>query len=108
MLREFQVPVYATRLTLGLIKNKLEEHGLASSAKLHEIAPSRRFKLGCFVIEPIHVNHSIPDAVGFAIECPAGVILQTGDFKIDYTPISGGPTDLATIAAYGKKAFWRF
>ena len=69
LMREFQVPVYATRLTLGLIKNKLEEHGLASSAKLHEIAPSRRFKLGCFVIEPIHVNHSIPDAVGFAIEC---------------------------------------
>ena len=103
LLRDFQVPAYATRLTLGLIKNKLEEHGLASSATLHEITPSRRFKLGCFVIEPIHVNHSIPDAVGFAIECPAGVILQTGDFNIDYTPISGGPTDLATIAAYGKK-----
>ena len=103
LLREFNVPVYATRLTLGLIRDKLDEHGLTSSAQLREIMPGRKFKLGCFSIEPIHVNHSIPDAVAFAIECPAGIILQTGDFKIDYTPISGGPTDLATIAAYGKK-----
>ncbi|WP_367925018.1 ribonuclease J [uncultured Ruthenibacterium sp.] len=103
LLREFNLPVYATRLTLGLIKNKLEEHGLASSANLHEIVPKRKFKLGCFTIEPIHVNHSIPDAVGFAIECPAGVVIHTGDFKVDYTPISGGPTDLTTIAEYGKK-----
>ena len=63
----------------------------------------RSIRLGCFTVEPIHVNHSIPDAVGFAIECPAGVILQTGDFKVDYTPISGGPTDLVTIGEYGKK-----
>ena len=103
LLREYNLPVYATRLTLGLIKNKLEEHGLASSANLHEIVPKRKFKLGCFTIEPIHVNHSIPDAVGFAIECPAGVVIHTGDFKVDYTPISGGPTDLTTIAEYGKK-----
>lgn len=103
LLREFNVPVYATRLTLGLIKNKLEEHGLASSAKLHEIEPRRKIKLGCFTVEPIHVNHSIPDAVAFAIECPAGVVIHTGDFKVDYTPISDGPTDLTTIAEYGKK-----
>ncbi len=103
LLREFNVPVYSARLTLGLIRNKLEEHGLASSAQLNEIMPGRKFKLGCFTIEPIHVNHSIPDALAFAIDCPAGVILHTGDFKIDYTPISGGPTDLAAIAAYGKK-----
>lgn len=103
LLRDFNVPVYATRLTLGLIRNKLEEHGLAGGAHLNEIKPKVKFKLGRFTIEPIHVNHSIPDAVGLAIECAAGVILQTGDFKIDYTPISGGPTDLATIAEYGKK-----
>ena len=103
LLKAFNVPVYATRLTIGLIRNKLEEHGLLGSTKLIEITPRRKFKLGCFTIEPIHVNHSIPDAVAFAITCPAGVILHTGDFKIDYTPISGGPTDLATIAEYGRR-----
>ena len=103
LLKECNLPVYATRLTLGLIRNKLEEHGLLGSTKLVEITPKRKFKLGCFTIEPIHVNHSIPDAVAFAIECPAGVIIQTGDFKVDYTPISGGPTDLAAIAEYGRK-----
>ena len=103
LLKKVDLPVYATRLTIGLIKNKLEEHGLLRSTKLVEITPKRKFRLGCFTVEPIHVNHSIPDAVGFAIECPAGVILQTGDFKVDYTPISGGPTDLVTIGEYGKK-----
>lgn len=103
LLKEINVPVYATRLTIGLITNKLEEHGLVRSTKLVEIAPKRKFKLGCFTIEPIHVNHSIPDAVALAITCPAGTIIQTGDFKIDYTPISGGPTDLVTIAEYGER-----
>ncbi len=103
LLKEVNLPVYATRLTLGLIRNKLEEQGLLSSTKLVEISPRRKFKLGCFTVEPIHVNHSIPDAVALAITCPAGVILQTGDFKIDYTPISGGPTDLVTFADYGER-----
>ena len=103
LLKQCNLPVYATRLTIGLIKNKLEEHNLLGSVKLIEITPKHKFKLGCFTIEPIHVNHSIPDSVAFAIDCPAGVILQTGDFKIDYTPLSDGPTDLATIAEYGKK-----
>lgn len=103
LLKEINLPVYATRLTIGLINNKLEEHGLVRSTKLVEITPRKKFKLGCFTIEPIHVNHSIPDAVALAISCPAGVILQTGDFKIDYTPITGGPTDLVTIAEYGER-----
>ena len=103
LLKQVNLPVYATRLTIGLIKNKLEEHGLLGRTKLVEITPRRKFKLGCFSIEPIHVNHSIPDAVAFAIECPAGIVLQTGDFKVDYTPLSGGPTDLAAFAEYGKK-----
>lgn len=103
LLREVNLPIYATRLTIGLIKNKLEEHGLLGSTKFVEIAPRKKFRLGCFTIEPIHVNHSIPDAVAFAIECPAGTVLQTGDFKIDYTPLSDGPTDLATIAEYGRR-----
>ena len=103
LLKQVNLPVYATRLTIGLIKNKLEEHGLLGRTKLVEITPRRKFKLGCFTVDPIHVNHSIPDAVAFAIECPAGVVLQTGDFKIDYTPLSGGPTDLAAFAEYGRK-----
>ena len=103
LLKQVNLPVYATRLTIGLIKNKLEEHGLLGRTKLVEITPRRKFKLGCFTIDPIHVNHSIPDAVAFAIECPAGVVIQTGDFKIDYTPLSGGPTDLAAFAEYGAK-----
>ena len=89
LLKKFNVPIYAARLTIGLIKNKLEEHGLASSAVFHEIRPRQKVKLGCFTVEPIHVNHSIPDALAFAIECPAGVVIHTGDFKVDYTPLSG-------------------
>ncbi|MDD7639683.1 MAG: ribonuclease J, partial [Subdoligranulum variabile] len=104
LLKKFNVPIYAARLTIGLIKNKLEEHGLASSAIFHEIRPRQKVKLGCFTVEPIHVNHSIPDALAFAIECPAGVVIHTGDFKVDYTPLSGDAvTDLSTIAEYGRK-----
>ncbi len=103
LLKQVNLPIYATRLTIGLIKNKLEEHGLLNSTKLVEISPRRKFRLGCFTVEPIHVNHSIPDAVALAIECPAGIVLQTGDFKIDYTPLSGGPTDLEAFAEYGRK-----
>lgn len=102
LLKEHNFTIYATRLAIGLIGNKLEEHGLKGSAKMVEIQPKNKFKLGKFTIEPIHVNHSIPDAVALAIECPAGVILQTGDFKIDHSPISGGVTDLHTIGEYGK------
>ncbi|HJD20958.1 MAG TPA: ribonuclease J [Candidatus Gemmiger faecigallinarum] len=104
LLRQFNVPIYATRLTIGLMRNKLEEHGLAASARFNEIRPRQKVRLGCFTVEPIHVNHSIPDAVAFAIECPAGVVIHTGDFKIDYTPLSGDAvTDLSTIAEYGRR-----
>ena len=89
---------------IGLIKNKLEEHGLASSAIFHEIRPRQKVTLGCFTVEPIHVNHSIPDSLAFAIDCPAGVVIHTGDFKVDYTPLSGDAvTDLPTIAEYGRR-----
>ncbi len=102
LLKQVNLPIYASRLTLGLLKNKLDEHGLTRSTKCIEIQPRKKFKLGCFTLDPIHVNHSIPDALGFAIACPAGVLLHTGDFKIDYTPSSGGPTDIAAIGDYGK------
>lgn len=104
LLDHFNVPIYAARLTIGLIRNKLEEHGLADSARFHEIRPRQKVQLGCFTVEPIHVNHSIPDSLAFAIDCPAGIVLHTGDFKVDYTPLSGDAvTDLSTIAAYGRR-----
>lgn len=103
LLKRCKLPVYGTRLTCGLIRNKLEEFNLAGSTKFVEIVPKRKFKLGCFTVEPIHVNHSIPDAVSFALDCPAGVVIVTGDFKIDYTPLSSDVTDLATFAEYGSR-----
>ena len=103
LLRELNVPVYATRLTIGLIKGKLEEHHLLSSAKLYEISPGEHVTLGGFDVEFIHVNHSIPDAVGFAIKCGGGTIVHTGDFKIDATPIDGGMIDLARFGQLGNE-----
>ena len=103
LLKRCNVPVYATKLTIGLIKCKLEEHGLLNSTKLVEIKPRDNITLGAFNIELIHVNHSIPDAVGLAIRCPAGVIIQTGDFKIDTTPVDGDMIDLPRFAEFGKK-----
>ena len=100
LLQKFDLPIYGTRLTCGLIRNKLEEFGLAGKTKFVEITPKQKIKLGCFTVEPIHVNHSIPDSVAFAIDSPAGTIIQTGDFKIDYTPLACGVTDLSE---YGQK-----
>ena len=77
LLQKLDLPIYGTRLTCGLIRNKLEEFGLAGKTKFVEITPRQKIKLGCFTIEPIHVNHSIPDAVAFAIDSPAGTIIQT-------------------------------
>ena len=103
LLKQVNIPVYATKLTIGLIKGKLEEHGLLGRVKLVEIKPRDNITLGSFNIELIHVNHSIPDAVGLAIRCPAGIIIQTGDFKIDTTPVDGDMIDLPRFAEYGKK-----
>lgn len=103
LLKEINTPVYATRLTIGLIKNKLKEHGLLSSVKLVEVKPRDVIKAGCMSVEFIRVNHSIPDACAMAIHTPAGVIVQTGDFKIDYTPIEGGIIDLARFGELGAK-----
>lgn len=103
LLKKFNIPIYATRLTIGLIKGKLQEHRLLDIAELHEINPRDTIKLGAFEVELIHVNHSIPDAVGLAIKCPAGVLIHTGDFKIDTTPVDGDMIDLTSFAEYGKK-----
>ncbi len=103
LLKEVNVPVYATKLTIGLIKGKLEEHRILKNAKLIEVKPGDTISLNSFRVELIHVNHSIPDAVGFAITSPAGTIIQTGDFKIDTTPVDGDMIDLTRFAEYGKR-----
>ena len=103
LLKKMNVPVYATKLTIGLIEGKLKEHNLLNKAKLIEVNPGDKISLGCFDIELIHVNHSIPDAVAVAVNTPAGIIIQTGDFKIDTTPIDGDMIDLARFCEYGKK-----
>lgn len=103
LLKSLNIPVYSTRLTIGLIEGKLREHKILDKCKLNVIKPGDKVKLGCFETEFIHVNHSIPDAVALAINTPAGVVIQTGDFKIDTTPIDGGVIDLARLAALGEQ-----
>lgn len=97
------IPIYSAALTIGLIEGKLKEHGLLGRAKLNVVKPGDTVRLGCFSVEFIHVNHSIPDAMAVAITTPVGVIIQTGDFKVDYTPIDDTPIDIARFAEYGKQ-----
>lgn len=103
LLKKVNVPVYATKLTIGLIEGKLKEHGLLDAAKLNVVKPRDQVKMGSMTVEFIRVNHSIPDACAMAIHTPAGIIIQTGDFKIDYTPVSGNVTDLARFGELGSK-----
>ena len=102
-LKQLNTPIYGTKLTIGLIKNKLEEHNLVNSTKLHVVEQGQTIKLGCFKIEFIRSTHSIPDSVMFAINTPVGTIMHTGDFKIDFTPIDGKIMDLGRIAEIGNK-----
>lgn len=102
ILRKIQAPIYATRMSAGLINLKLEEHQLGNSITLIECSAGDVIKAGCFQVEFIHVNHSIADAVAFAITCPVGVCVHTGDFKIDTTPIQGGMMDLGRLGELGK------
>ena len=102
LLKVLNVPVYGTKLTIGLIQGKLREHGLLNSATLNVIKPGDVITLGGFTVEAIHVNHSIPDALGLAIRCEGGTIVHTGDFKIDTTPIDGGMMDLGRLAEIGQ------
>ena len=102
-LKELNMPIYATKLTMGLIDNKLKEHGLTRSIKKKVVKHGQSINLGCFRIEFIKTNHSIADAAAFAIYTPAGIIIHTGDFKIDHTPLFGEAIDLARFAELGKK-----
>ena len=103
LLKVLNVPVYGTKLTIGLIQGKLREHGLLNSASRNVINPGDVITLGGFTVEAIHVNHSIPDALGLAIRCEGGTIVHTGDFKIDTTPIDGGMMDLGRLAEIGQE-----
>ncbi|MEI6601987.1 MAG: ribonuclease J [Clostridia bacterium] len=103
LLKEINVPIYATCLTLGLIKGKLEEHKLLKNAQLNTIKAGELFTLGLFRVEAIRVTHSIPDCLALAIYSPVGTVLHTGDFKVDYTPIQGEAMDMARLAELGKK-----
>lgn len=103
LLKKVNVPVYATRLTIGLIEGKLREQGILNKVKLNIVEPRKTVKMGCMAVEFIKVNHSIPDAVGMAIHTPAGIIVHTGDFKVDYSPIDGEIIDLARFGELGSK-----
>jgi ribonuclease J len=103
LLRIANVPVFGTPFTLGVVRNKLEEYGLAPTARLHEIKAGGRIKLGDFELEFIRVRHSVVDGVGLAIETPLGVIIHTGDFKISHNNLDGMATDVNRFAMYGAK-----
>ncbi|MCA1595591.1 MAG: ribonuclease J, partial [Chloroflexi bacterium] len=102
VLRQLNVPVYGTPLTLGLLRPKLTEHGLIANAQLNTVKPGEYVEIGSFIVEFVQVSHSIPDACSLAIGTPSGTILMTGDFKIDQTPIDGRQTDLARLAQIGE------
>ncbi len=103
LLNNINVPIFATQLTIGLIEGKLKEHKNLAGAKLNVVTPGQTIQFGAFSAEFIHVNHSIPDAVAFAIKTPVGTVVHTGDFKIDTTPIDGQVIDLARFGELGKR-----
>src|SRR5437660_6989722 len=103
ILSELNVPVWGTEFTLAYVEDKLDEHGLLDDADLREMQAGERFKAGAFTIHPIRVTHSLVDCVALAIHCPLGVIIHTGDFKVDPTPTDNKLFDLHTFAEYGKE-----
>ncbi len=103
ILGDLNVPIYGTQFTLALVRKKLEEHGLLATAKLNEVAPGEISTIGPFQIEYLHVTHSTIDCVALAIRTPVGIIIHTGDYKIDPTPVDGKPFDLHAFARYGQE-----
>src|SRR5579872_880377 len=103
ILSELNIPVYGTEFTLALVEGKLEEHGLLDRAQLNEIQPNDRFPIGPFLIHPLRVTHSLVDCVALAIHTPLGVVIHSGDFKVDPTPTDGNLFDLHQFAEYGKE-----
>ncbi len=107
ILSELNVPVWGTEFTLAYVEDKLDEHGLLDDAELNEITPGERFKIGPFTIHPIQVTHSLVNCVALAVHTPLGVIIHTGDFKVDPTPTDNRLFDLHPLRNMGKKACWR-
>src|ERR1700674_4296746 len=103
ILRDLNVPVFGTRFTLALVRKRLEEHGLLGKADLREVIPGRHAEIGPFEVEFIHVTHSTIDCVALAIRTPVGVVIHTGDYKMDPTPVDGEPFDLHAFARYGQE-----
>lgn len=103
VLRDINVPIYATKLTTGLIEHKLEEHDMKKKVKCKVVKYGQHINIGCFRVEFIRTNHSIQDAAALAIYSPAGIVVHTGDFKVDYTPVFGDAIDLARFGEIGKK-----
>ncbi len=103
VMREIDAPIYATALTAGIIELKLEEHDLLYNTQIFTKKPGDKFRLGCFEIEFIHVNHSIADSVALAIRTPVGLVIHTGDFKIDLTPVQGGMMDIVRLGQLGNQ-----
>ncbi len=103
LLKQFDVPVYATRLTLGILENKLQEHRLPHTARLIELKAGESVTVGCFTAEFVRVNHSIADSVAIALQTPQGTVVHSGDFKIDLTPIDDAPIDLHRFAELGEE-----
>ena len=103
VLRTINPPIYGTRLTLGILENKLNEHKLTKQAQLNTVEAGDTVKLGCFEAEFIHVNHSIADACAIAIRTPVGVVIHTGDFKLDVSPIDGEMMDVTRLGEYGRE-----
>ena len=102
LLKEFNIPIYASPLTQGFLKFKFKEHKI-TDYQFFDLVPGEKIKLGCFEIEPLHVTHSVADSMAMIIDTPVGRVFHTGDFKFDYTPIDDNPTDIAKIAQIGQK-----
>jgi ribonuclease J len=103
LLRQIKAPVYCTQLTRGLLSVKLKESGMLKSTELRTVKPGKSVQEGPFQVEPFQVAHSVPDAVGFAVRTPVGLVVHTGDFKLDHTPVMDQPTDLTRLGEYGKE-----
>lgn len=105
VLRDINVPIYATKLTIGIIEHKLKEHNMLTKVKRKVVKYGQHINLGCFRVEFIRTNHSIQDAAALAIYSPAGIVVHTGDFKVDYTPVFGDAIDLQRFGEIGKKVY---
>ncbi len=103
LLKKVNAPIYGSAMTIGLISHKLEEHGLLGKVSLNVVDSRKTVRMGCMAVEFIKVNHSIPGAMGMAIHTPAGVLVHTGDFKVDFSPIDGGPIDLGRFGELGNR-----